>query len=203
MAKPDTFAQDLTAIGNLALIGLGTDRSQLLTDLDTDTTDIAKTMRDVIYPVIRSLQTDYRMDELYTRVELTSPEDISEDDQYGWAYRYALPDDFLAPMIRNDYDFEIEGGYVYCDISETFIFPYQRYSIDPLEWSTQTTDMIVHKLKMELCMPLNENAAKYDRLLVEFENVIMPRSSRTASFNKQHPRKRRASHNFQSGRRYL
>lgn len=187
MAKPPTFITTLTGIANISLSMLGEKFNTQLIDIATDTGDLAKLVNQFIYPAIRDVQFQFRWDELVTRVVLTSPDDMTGNPAYPWGYRYALPDDYLTPAWQDQVDYEIEGGFVYCNWSDNYVFPYHKYSIDPAEWTSGLLEVVKCRLAISLCMPLTENQIKYDNLLTELERIILPRDERVSSYGKKHP----------------
>lgn len=192
MAKPPTFTSTLEEVANLALGMIGEAKKDYIEDLDTVDTVIGDAVLQHIYVVIRDVQSEFRWEELITRELLTTPEDITDNQAYDWAYRYALPDNYLMPLWYDETDHVIEGGYVYCDTPDDYRFHYVGYSIDPLVWSPQLLVTIKHRLAMALTVPLGDDAGTYTQLLTEYERIILPRAERLSSYAKVVPNKRRS-----------
>lgn len=191
MAKPATFVSTLTEAANLSLAIIGEASKDLLVDIDTDTTKNSDWVRQFIYITIRDVQSEFRWDELITRVILTTPEDLTANDAYDWGYRYALPDDYLIPLWYDESDHEIESGYVYCNTEDDYRFHYVKYSIDPSEWSSHLLSVVKHRTAMAICVPITENETKYEALLTEYERIVLPRAERMSSYGKKVPNNRR------------
>lgn len=196
MAKPPTFTSTLTEVCNLSLAMIGSSPDQYLDDIDTDTGQIATVCRQFLYVTIRDVQSEFRWEELTSRVTLTTPQDITEDLNYKWGYRYLLPDDYLIPIWWDDSDHEIEAGYVYCNTEDNYVFNYIAYSILVDDWSSQLLITIKQRLAMALCLPLIEDDGKYEALLNEYERVILPRATRLSSYGKKVPNIRKRVGNW-------
>jgi hypothetical protein len=193
MPTDPTFVSTLTEIANLALQRLGEPEQNLLTndDITLDDTVHAAVVRRLIYPVIRGAQTYYRWDVLFKSVTLTDPTDLTEDENYVWAYSYDLPDDFLAPLWTDEFEYEIEGNKIYCDIQDELVrFRYIRYSLDPSEWPQTLIDIVWYKLALALCMPITENDAKYNAIITEYRQVVLPEAERIDAYGKKQPNSR-------------
>lgn len=190
MAKPATFVSTLTEVANLALSIIGEAPKDQLTDIDTDTGIIADSVRQFIYVTIRDLQSEFRWEELITRVILTTPDDLTANDAYTWGYRYTLPNDYLIPLWYDESNHEIEGGFVYCDTEDDYRFSYVKYSIDPVEWTSHLLSVVKHRTAMAICVPITENETKYEALLTEYERIVLPRAERMASYGKKVPNSR-------------
>ncbi|RKX36323.1 MAG: hypothetical protein DRP64_18710 [Verrucomicrobia bacterium] len=202
MAKPATFVATLTEVGNLSLEAIGEAPKDFLTDavFDDNTGTIAEIVQRHMYVVIREAQTDYKWDCLFKRAVLTTPEDITDNDEYLWDYRFTLPDDFLTGIFHDHYDYEIEGGFIYCNFETELRFSYVRYSIDPAEWPSTMLAVVISKLSMAICMPITENQVKYEKILTEFERVVLPRAQRVDALAKKYPRNRRKTMGYARSR---
>lgn len=177
------FVDTLEQVGDLALGKVG--EKKRLTNIETDTGNHAEVIRLFIHQVIREVQSEFRWSELTKSVELESP--IAENDD---TYQYTLPSDFLRPASNRDQDYVIENGYLFTSVAENFPFRYIRYSENPAEWSGLMVKCVFFRLALEICMPLTENAQKYNSLLEEYEKVVFPRAKMVGSFDTENPRPR-------------
>jgi hypothetical protein len=177
------FVDTLEQVGDLALGKVG--EKKRLTNIETDTGNHAEVIRLFIHQVIREVQSEFRWSELTKSVELESP--IAENDD---TYQYTLPSDFLRPASNRDQDYIIENGYLFTSVAENFPFRYIRYSENPAEWSGLMVKCVFFRLALEICMPLTENAQKYNSLLEEYEKVVFPRAKMVGSFDTENPRPR-------------
>jgi hypothetical protein len=192
MALPATFTDTLTELANLALEDIGEAPKDFLTDpvFDDNTGLVAEVVQRHMYVVIREAETDYTWDALLKPVILTSPEDLTEDETYVWGYRYPLPDDFLRPIFDESFSYEIEGGFIYCDVMDDLRFKYHRYSIDPAEWPSTLLAVVRGKLGIAICMPITENEKKLEQIIALFERLVLPRAQRVDAYGKKRPNSR-------------
>lgn len=205
MAKPDTFLSTLTELANLALEDIGEAKKDFLTDstFDDNTGLIAEVVQRHMYVVIREAQTDYTWDVLLRPVVLDTPTDLTDDEAYVWGYRYELPDDFLRPTWDDSFDYEIENGFLYCNLMTEVRIKYHRYSIDPSEWPSTLLAVVRGKLGIAICMPITENEKKLESILTLFERIVLPRAQRVDALAKKQPntRWRRQNYSKTRGRR--
>lgn len=187
MAKPATFISTLTELVNQSLGMIGVGEQDLLSDVDTDTTVTANKVKLYLYTVIRTVIGQLRPEELVKRVTLTTPDDITEDLEYDYGYRYALPDDYIGTLWYDEDCHMVEGGYVYNDYIDDYVFRYIKYSIDPSEWSGELLEVMRYRIALAICIPITDNEVKYDALLTESKRVIEPISERIMSYGKKYP----------------
>lgn len=193
MPTDPTFTATLTEIANLALEDIGEAPKDFLTDpvFENNTGLVADVVKRHMYVVIRQAQTDFRWDVLYKRLEQATPdEDLTDDLTVAWGYAYNLPDDFLAPIWTDSYSYEIEANKLYCNIPESLVFHYRRYSIDPSEWPQTLLDVVREKLAIAICIPITENDAKLGALIQKFEGLTLPRAQRVDAYSKKQPNSR-------------
>jgi hypothetical protein len=192
MAAPPTFISTLTELANQSLGMIGIAQKDFLADVATDTGVIAEKVQLYIYTVIRTTIGQLRPEELISRVILATPaDDLTEDLEYDWGYRYTLPDDYVGTLWFDDgNDHLVEGGYVYCNVPENYIFNYIKYSIDPSEWSGELLEVMRYRISQAICIPITENEVKYEALLAEIKRVVEPTCERIMSYGKKVPNNR-------------
>ncbi len=190
MAKPPTFISTLTALANNSLGMLGFAEKDMMVDVATDAGVIAPKVRQFLYQTIRTVIGQLRPEELIVRETLTTPEDISSNANYDYAYRYTLPDDYIGTLWYDEDAHLVEGGYVYCNYPEEYVFRYIKYSIDPSEWSGELVEVMRYRIAQSICIPLTDNEVKNDALLNESKRVIEPICERIMSYGKKYPNNR-------------
>ena len=202
MAAPATFVSTLTELANLSLGMCGVANKDFLTAIDTDTGIVADKVRLYIYQTVRETIGQIRPQELIGRVVLTTPEDITEDAQYDYGYRYTLPDDYVGTLWYDTDLHMVEGGYVYCNHQDDYVFRYIKYSIDPSEWSGEFLMIMRYRIAQSICIPITDNEVKYDALLNEIKRVVEPTSERIMSYGMKYknPRQKRGSWSAMRGR---
>ena len=175
---------------------IGYAEKDMLTDVATDTGLIADKVRRYLYQTVRTVIGRLRPEELLVRVTLTTPEDITDNLNYDWGYRYTLPDDYIGAIWYDETDHLIEGGYVYCDWPDDYVFKYIKYSIDPSEWSGELIEVMRYQVAQAFCISLTDNEVKYEALLNEIKRVVEPISERIMSYGKKVPNNRRQRFGF-------
>lgn len=196
MAKPETFIATLTEIANNSLGMIGYAEKDMLTDVDTDTGLIAEKMRRFLYQTIRTVIGQLRPEELIVRTTLTTPDDLTANLNYDWSYRYTLPDDYVGTLWYDETDHLVEGGYVYCNSADNYVFKYIKYSIDPSEWSGELIEVMRYRIAQSTCIPLTGSETKYEALLNEIKRVVEPICERIMSYGKKVPNNRRKRYRY-------
>lgn len=196
MAKPESFISTLTELVNQSLGMIGIAKGDLLTDIDTDDSVIADKVRLYVYTVIRTVIGQLRPEELISRVVLTTPEDIAEDAEYDYSYRYTLPDDYIGTLWYDETDHLVEGGYVYNDYIDDYVFRYIKYSVAPSDWSGELLEVMRYRIAQAICIPITDNEVKYEALLSESKRVVEPICERIMSYGKKYPNTRYKRHSW-------
>ena len=185
MAIPSNWPQNLTDLANRCMQKLG--EKTRFTDIATDTADYAVMVRDALYDIIRDAQVSFDWPELRTKTTISTPDSgFTANESYPFAYRFALPDDYLREVNRHLYAYEVEGGYVYADRSENLPFHYVRYEEDVTKWSPQLFKVVLYRLASEVAMPITQSP-EILQIMEARRSGAESEARRMASYNKKWP----------------
>ena len=194
MAHPANWPSTITALANRSMAKIGA--NVRFNDVESDVHPHAQIVRDSLYDAIREMQSEYRWIELKTPAVLSTPDAGYESGSVdGWSYRYVLPDDFLRPLQDMDFEYELFGAFIYCDVAENIKLRYIRYSEDVAEWSSSLYKAVVYGLAMEISLPITQTDVIANGLKAEYENWVAPLLRRIQSYSHKKPnvRARRVS----------
>lgn len=189
MAYPTNWPSTLTDLANRIVSLLG--EKQTFSDITTDTTDNGTLILRVLYDVIRDTQTAFPWPELATMTTLSTPDATFTDNTgYPYAYRFALPDDYLRPINEDLYDYRIIGAYVYTNVSSNLTFWYGKYDETVTNWSGSLYRAVIYRAALQVCLTITQSERIYERLLAEYEKVIEPECFRVRSYSQENPNTR-------------
>ena len=166
--------QTLTEIANMALNVIGHHR---INNIDTDQQDFAKTVRDVIYVIIREEQSNYNWPELKKEVTLEQSATQPDDGTY---VAYNIPTDVIkmnrlttnAPYIHFGNAIRVSTSIMTPSVAP--VMEYQSHSLNVDGWSTWLSECIYTKLALQLAMPLAQEPgvaqlaeARYDKAVAK------------------------------------
>lgn len=103
---------------------------------------------------------------------------------FGWAYKYALPADYLRFVELPDLAVddipgrEIEGGYILTDLASPIKLRYMKKQTDPTKWPIEFADVMACKLAFELCEKFKQDQARKNTLMQEY-SLALGRAKKT------------------------
>lgn len=103
---------------------------------------------------------------------------------FGWAYKYALPADYLRFVELPDLAVddipgrEIEGGYILTDLASPIKLRYVQKQTDPTKWPVEFKDVVMCRLAFELCEKFKQDQARKNTLMQEY-SLALSRAKRT------------------------
>lgn len=164
-----------TEIANLALSKLGPGGGYL-TDLDTDATVAAEALRRVYVgirdEVLESGSWDFATKRASIAVDVTAP-------TWGYAYRYALPSDFLRLRailgfaVLAGAAYTIEDGYILTDIETPLKIRYIARVTVTTKFSPTFVAALAARLADEVCETITKSTARRERLQLEYRAKLM------------------------------
>lgn len=189
MAYPTNWPSTLTDLANRVVSLLG--EKQTFTDITTDTTDNGILILRVLYDTIRDTQSAFPWPELHTMTTIEDADATFTDSTgYPFAYRFALPDDYLRPINEELYNYRIIGTYVYADVSSDLTFHYIKYDETVTNWSAALYRAVIYRTALQTCLTITQSERIYDRLLAEYEKVVEPECFRVRSYSQENPNTR-------------
>ncbi len=109
--------------------------------------------------------------------KIRAPLTTRSEGDFGFDYRYLLPDDFLS-VIRVEVDgvqprdWEINGEYLYLDASTGVVIEYIRQGAESM-WSATFANAIIHLLTALIKESVNEEIEEAQALETTGENKLM------------------------------
>ena len=158
-------------LANIALIKCG---AATIANM-TDPSNIAKTIS-ALYPFVRKHVLIHGIWNFATKN--VSPSKMPTCSNPDYAFEYQLPSDCIKVQRLNttiDERFCVEADKLFCNIDAVSI----KYTTDVTNegyFSIEFEEAFTHKLAADACFRLTQNQAKADKLLAEYENIVLPRS---------------------------
>lgn len=139
-------------ISNFALIALGADPISSLSEQTQEAISI-----NIAWDISRkTLLRAHPWNFAIKRAELAQS---ASNPLYGYAYRYAIPSDFLRILqVYADTDYKLESGFILTN-SPRAQLKYIADVKDTSQWSADFTDLMVEKLKAELAYVVTRDKA--------------------------------------------
>jgi hypothetical protein len=180
-----------TEIVNNALVLLG---EKQIGHIDTESSDVAGTMRLLWPQVLREVFTAFDWRELIreqTLPDSSGQTDLAED------YKFRLPGDFLkmlATSIDGIYRWKISGNYLLYSQDTAPIVRYLRYEEEPSDWSVELVSVVTHLLAVRACLAITHNVQLKEQLVNDYERALTrARLSQSESNASDYYRERKTS----------
>lgn len=127
--------------------------------------------------------------------------DLGNGSDYpsGWAYKFALPSDFLYLAVLNDNvywdywsvgsseEYQIMGDSLYCNASQAVI-KYVKNQPDTTRWDPMLTEAISFKLASAVATQLRQDGGKLEMAMLQAYNVFMTAAA-TKNAGERKPRR--------------
>jgi hypothetical protein len=132
---------------------------QAITDIDHETQKEASLIRDIWETTRDSLFAKHEWGfAKVTKAPALESEDATLDEK--WTFVYALPKLFVSLLDKgNDFDHEIRGQSLYCDVEDLIIL-YIQVIEDTSKYPTWFVDALIAKLRPRLAISLAKKGAK-------------------------------------------
>lgn len=156
-----------TQIANKTLVKLGQDR---VSNIETDNSQRAIIINQ-LWDVVRdaTLQT-YPWNFAIKRISL-APDSVAP--AWGWAAAYSLPSDCLQLIeIKDQIDYELEGGKILCDESNVIYIKYVYKVTDASLYPPSFVDVFSHDLATEACEAITSDANLKQLLIAERRMIV-------------------------------
>lgn len=172
------MALSKTDIANQALGRIGAQRIMDLDDVDSKSARICK---NVFEATVREVGRSAEWNCLKKRARIGR---LTDAPEFGWAYQYQLPADFLRMVklngTRADNDpgdeWEVEGRKLLTDAEEAKI-QFIGYKDDPNEYDALFTNAVVVLLASKIAVPLRQDGGDMaNALLSEYQRIALPQA---------------------------
>ena len=164
-----------TQIGNRTLVKLGQDR---VSNIETDSSPAAITINQ-LWDTVRdaTLQT-YPWNFAIKRTSL-APDSVTPS--WGWASAFSLPSDCLQLIeIKDNIDYEVEGGKILCDEANVIYIKYVYKVTDAALYPPTFVELFAHDLAIEGCDRITDDT-NLKQLLIAERRVLLDRVLATDS----------------------
>jgi len=157
-----------TNIANQALLALG---ELVITNIDTDTTKRATTMKELFEIKRNYLLRKYQWKFATAREELIYDGD---DPVYEWDYQFQLPNDYiqLIEIYPSYTKYKIESNYILVNSDDPLYIKYVREVTDPDEMDATFIEAFAALLAREAAIVLTDSLRKQSKMDELFEDKI-------------------------------
>ena len=157
-----------TNIANQALLALG---ELVITDIDSDTTKRATTMKELF-----DIKRNYLLRKYDWKFAITREELIYDGDEpvYEWSYRFKLPADYikLIEIYPSYTKYNIESNYILVNSDEPLYIRYTREVTDPDEMDAAFIEAFAALLAREAAISLCDSIRKQTKMDELFEDKL-------------------------------
>lgn len=176
MALPTITTE--TDVANIALAEIG---GRQLTDLETDTSEEAKTCRQWFALIRDGLLSAYQWNFATTRADLTA----ATDPDTEWTSAWTLPDDHvrLIRIVGLNVDnplreFALEGNTLLVNgldsATDTLSIVYVSNAVAVTDWDALFIEALVYKLAAKIAPRIAQNDSLATNLLTKFQQLALP-----------------------------
>jgi len=168
------MAVSKTSICNMALTPLGAQRIHDIGDASDETAVLCRLYYDIIVDEVLRSHTWNCAIWFQSLASLSSDDDdYLLDDYEEYDYQYTLPTDPKCLRVISipeypDYDYEIVGDYLLCDLDEV-VLKYVKRITDPTKFDALLVQSIAYRLAAELADRITNSSRTRDNMLKMYE----------------------------------
>ena len=168
------MAVSKTSICNMALTPLGAQRIHDIGDDSDETAVLCRLYYDIIVDEVLRSHTWNCAIWFQSLASLSSDDDdYLLDDYEEYDYQYTLPTDPKCLRVISipeypDYDYEIVGDYLLCDLDEV-VLKYVKRITDPTKFDALLVQSIAYRLAAELADRITNSSRTRDNMLKMYE----------------------------------